>query len=284
MDLDLPFGAGYAFMHSYELGIMGINHLCGMILWQIMKRQAATLLLKVNKNHLLPQFPSFLWDLRGYSQYLGDKFLDRENIIQPVEAFRRCGEHDKWLHNWRQQKNNILISRLMWGKSSPNKWPNYSGGWNMIILTQKYMLRGTAIALNLQFAKNHRFTFSGESLNIFFSKKMSQGSVCESEPSAFFIFLQQKHVSGTTPFWKILCFFGGIEKPTENPWKTNGKPMFIPQNLSGPPGTPVLGFWCFHKTWKRRTKSRTCWMVFFSTKKSYVFGLSSCVGSCLVGL
>ena len=140
MDLDLP--GGWLWIHTNLAS--WVSTTSGMILCQIMKRHLPLFVLKVNKtifwrskNLHLPQFPSFLWDLGGVAsiwEIIGSE-IKPENIIQPVEALRLT-EHSM-APQLTQQLQHLDIW-LMLGKSSPNKWPNYSGQWNMIILTQKY--------------------------------------------------------------------------------------------------------------------------------------------------
>jgi hypothetical protein len=139
------------------------------------------------------------------------------------------------------------------------------------------MLRGTTIALNLQFTKNHRFTFSGKSLNMFFSNhvrgfrlRIRTDCIC-----FFHLFnkniFQEQHPSGKS------YFVGGGLK---NQQKTNGKPMFILQNLSGPPGAPVLGQ-VLPQNVEAPHRAPAGW--FFQQKKLGFWALKL-RGSCLVGL
>jgi hypothetical protein len=128
------------------------------------------------------------------------------------------------------------------------------------------MLRGTTIALNLQFTKNHRFTFSGKSLNMFFSNhvrgfrlRIRTDCIC-----FFHLFnkniFQEQHPSGKSYF-----VGGGIEKPTENQWKTN----VHPSESEWTTWRPCLGTGASTK--RGSAAPSTCWMV-FSTKKVRFLG------------
>ena len=96
MDLDLPGGWLWNVMNSYELGIMGINHKWDDPLVNH-ETSFATLLLKVNKNHLLkvkkpsfatiPMFPMGFGGVASIWEIIGSE-IKPENIIQPVEALR----------------------------------------------------------------------------------------------------------------------------------------------------------------------------------------------------
>jgi hypothetical protein len=95
---------------------------------------------------------------------------------------------------------------------------------------------------------------------------MSEGSVCESEPtaSAFFICSTKTFFRNNTLLENPILW-GGIEKPTENQWKTN----VHPSESEWTTWRPCLGTGASTK--RGSAAPSTCWMV-FSTKKVRFLG------------